>query len=180
LLRSWAAEAEQPDEASTRYAAPRREAQAARQPLPQPVRARRLDLLRARRRWAAGQDLLQDQRLGEAASFRDLYEETQGVEAATVARLGPPTFAQAAQRYLDEDTDHLALTTRSDRKGLLRAANAEHEAGRIRRYLGELRLDQIDVATLHDYWRDEVVGADRSYTTGLLYVTSRSSRPSTL
>src|SRR5262245_4449618 len=79
----------------------------------------------------------------EAAARRDAYEARRGVAKM---RGGPvckvPTFAEFAQRYLDEDTAHLEPTTRTDRRSHLRTD------GVVLRHLGRKRLDEITAAML--------------------------------
>jgi hypothetical protein len=55
-----------------------------------------------------------------AVAVRDLYEERMGIGKVPFYTGEVPRFREFAVRYLDEDTSHLAPTTRSDRRGHLR------------------------------------------------------------
>jgi integrase len=110
----------------------------------------------------------------EAASFRDLYDQTHGLGwGALRVRDEAPTFGEIAQRYLTEDTGHLAPTTLRDRTGLLREAekdatgNETKPAGRIAKALGAYRIAEITPAMLSDYWGEQVQAEERSHKTGL-------------
>jgi len=87
----------------------------------------------------------------EAASFRDLYEEKLGIGRRGVAlRAEAPTLADFAKRYLDEDTSHLAPTTKGERKRML------GENGPLLPAFGALRLDEITSGRLREWWSAEV------------------------
>ncbi len=87
----------------------------------------------------------------EAASIRDLYEEKKGVGRLPSVTWDVPTFSAFAQRYLGEDTQHLAATTRSDRNSYLR------EDGPLHSYFGGRRLDEITVPMLREWWNAEII-----------------------
>ncbi len=83
----------------------------------------------------------------EATRFRDLYEEKRRVERAVGSKV---TFGELAERYLEEDTGHLATRTRRDRKRHL------GEDGSILPYFGRRRLDEITPAMLREWWGLEI------------------------
>ena len=100
----------------------------------------------------------------EAALFRDLYEEKRGVERAAQYTGAMPTFSEFAERYLAEDTDHLAATTRSDRPGYLRPD------GPLMKHFGNRRLDEITAGMLREWWSLEITATNRSAGTGRHYI----------
>jgi hypothetical protein len=57
---------------------------------------------------------------GKAVSVARLYEERKGIGRLPFATVEMLTFREFAQRYLEEDTGHLAETTLSDRRAYLR------------------------------------------------------------
>jgi len=69
-----------------------------------------------------------------AAAVARLYEEKKNIGRLPFATAEAPRFAEFAQRYLDEDTSHLAATTRSDRYSYLR------ENGPLVGFFGSHRL----------------------------------------
>ena len=76
-----------------------------------------------------------------------------------------PTFREFAKRYLEEDTGHLAPTTRKDRDSYLR------EDGPLVGFFGTQRLDAIGVPELRAWWNQEVIAAPRRTTrTGRAYL----------
>jgi integrase len=95
----------------------------------------------------------------QAAAVRDEIERKIR-RGGFVAEERAPRFDEFVVRYLEEDTDHLAPTTRGDRKRELR------EGGPIGSYLGSYRLDAIDEATLREWWTVAVVQAGRATKTG--------------
>lgn len=100
----------------------------------------------------------------EAAAFRDLYEQRKGIgRLGAVAMQKLPTFSEFAQRYLDEDTGHLAHTTRGDRGGYLRS---DGPLG----YFATMKLDAITTVTLRQWWNSEILGRDLSTKTGRSYL----------
>ena len=100
----------------------------------------------------------------EAAAVARLYEEKKNIGTLPFSTIEVPTFAEFAQRYLDEDTSHLAATTLSDRRVCLR------EGGHILTTFGGLRLDEIGVRQLRLWWNEQVVAASRSTKTGRIYL----------
>jgi integrase len=96
----------------------------------------------------------------EAASVRDLYEARHAVGRRRESHAEPTTFAEFAARYLVEDTDHLAATTRSDRARMLK-----HD-GVLLGYFGMMRLDEITAPAIRDYWSRHVLQADRKESAG--------------
>jgi hypothetical protein len=63
-----------------------------------------------------------------------------------------PSLRTFAQRYLDEDTSHLAPSTKQDRESSLR------EGGPLLGYFGDAKLDAITSAALREWWSQEIVG----------------------
>ncbi len=51
----------------------------------------------------------------QAAAVRDLYEKRRGIGKLPLRPADIPTFEEFAERYLDEDTQHLARTTKHER-----------------------------------------------------------------
>jgi len=100
----------------------------------------------------------------EAAALARLYEEKKGIGTLPFSTVEVPTFAEFAERYLDEDTGHLAETTLSDRRACLR------DGGHILTTFGGLRLDEIGVPQLRLWWNEQVVAASRSTKTGRIYL----------
>jgi len=101
----------------------------------------------------------------EAAAVRDLWEETTRIGTA-VPFLDAPTFGEIAARYLADGMTHLAASTQEDRHWLLRPE------GRLARYFGDYRLDDIRRATLLDWWTAEVEQRGISVRTGETYVAA--------
>ena len=66
-----------------------------------------------------------------------------------------PTFSELADRYL-EWTAHLAATTQTDRKSLLRAATDELPEGSVRAFSGRLPVDEIRKPVLLEWWHSDV------------------------
>src|SRR5262245_24562518 len=95
----------------------------------------------------------------EAASFRDLYEQTKRIGSVPFYAGKVPPFAEFAKRYLKEDTAHLAETTRRDRPSYLRS---DGPAGS----LGTHRLDEIDPPLIRQWWNDEIQGRGLTTKTG--------------
>ena len=100
----------------------------------------------------------------EAAAVARLYEEQEGIGRLPFATVEVPTFRESAERYLEEDTGHLAETTLADRRVYLR------EEGHLLSTFGDLRLDEIGVPQLRLWWNEQVVGAKRSTKTGRGYL----------
>jgi integrase len=101
----------------------------------------------------------------EAAAVARLYEERKGIGRLAFAAVEVPTFRDFAKRYVEEDTSHLAPTTRKDRGSYLR------EDGPLLGFFGAQRLDAIGVPELRAWWNQEVVAATRRTTrTGRAYL----------
>jgi integrase len=100
----------------------------------------------------------------EAAATRDEYEQKKGLNTAHVLFIDPPTFESFSKRYTDEDTGHLADTTRSDRDSYLRTD------GPLLGFFGKLPLDEIETSLIRIWWNQEVLGAERSPKTGKCYL----------
>ena len=96
----------------------------------------------------------------EAAAFRDLYEARKGIGTRVPILHKVPTFAEFAERYLAEDTGHLAATTRVDVESYLR------EHGPLITHFGDRRLDDISGPRLREWWSLEVEAKRRSVVTG--------------
>ncbi len=99
----------------------------------------------------------------EAASFRDLYEQTKRIGSVPFYAGEVPTFAEFAKRYLKEDTAHLAETTRRDRPSYLRP---EGPLG----LLAPRRLDEIDPPLIREWWNAEIQGRGLTTKTGRSYL----------
>jgi len=103
----------------------------------------------------------------EAAGRRDSWLADEGISIATPRgpiREAAPTLAEFAKRYLDEDTGHLAPTTRADRT---RELGPE---GPILPLLGGKRLDALTPADLRRWWGSEIEGKGRSVKSGRIYL----------
>src|SRR5262245_59994991 len=96
----------------------------------------------------------------DAAAFRDIYEEHKRIGLGVVLRRDVPKLVEFATRYLEEDTKHLAPTTREERARYLKTA------GSLLSRLGERRLDEVQPADLREWWTSEVVQTERSPKTG--------------
>jgi integrase len=105
----------------------------------------------------------------EAAATRDEYEQKKGINAGAVSFINPPSFESFTKRYMEEDTGHLADTTRSDRGSYLRAD------GPLLGFFGKLALDEIDTSLIRIWWNQEVLAAERSPKTGKCYLDVLSS-----
>ncbi len=97
---------------------------------------------------------------GDAARFRDLYEEKRGVESRTRYAGVMPTFGEFAERYLLEDTGHLATRTKRDRESYLRPE------GILQPHFGRRRLDEISAVMLREWWGLEIEAKGRATGTG--------------
>ena len=104
----------------------------------------------------------------KAAAVRDLYEQRRQ-EGPKVEPTECPTLAEFAERYLREDTDHLAWTTRRDRESHL------NPAGPMVKRLGTRLLTEIDSACLREWWTAEIQRGGRSPKTGFEYLTTLSA-----
>ncbi len=105
----------------------------------------------------------------EAAAVRDLYEQKKHIGSAAFHGGDLPTLEEFAQRYLEEDTAHLAPTTRKDRRSYLR------EDGPLIGFFGRRKLDDISPPQLREWWNQEVTRASRSTRTGRAYLDVLSS-----
>ena len=105
----------------------------------------------------------------EAAAVRDVYEDRKGIGRPGVMLLREvPRLADFADRYLAEDTQHLASSTREDRPGYLRP---EGPLGA----LGSRPLDEITVPVLREWWTQEIEGRGLSRRTGGAYLSVLAS-----
>ena len=100
----------------------------------------------------------------EAASFRDLYEDAKGIGRVPFFGGQVPLFSDFAERYLTEDTAHLAPTTQRDRKSYLR------EDGPLVRFFGPRRLDEVTPPLLREWWNAEIQARGLSTKTGRSYL----------
>ena len=98
-----------------------------------------------------------------AARMRDLYETKKGIGLVPIP-VETPRFAEAAARYLAEDTANLAATTRRDRERYL------EPDGRILGPLGARRLDEITPAVLREWWNAEIQARGLTIATGRTYL----------
>ncbi len=105
----------------------------------------------------------------DAAAFRDLYEQAKGIGRVPFLQGEVPTFADLAARYLKEGAAHLAGSTREDRGKML------GEAGRLTRYFGPRKVDEITRPLLMEWWHLEVEARGRHERTGLTYLSALSS-----
>ena len=87
-----------------------------------------------------------------AAEVRDEYERRHGIDEDGVLQpLAVPTFGEFSQRYLKEDTQHLAPSTLGDLPGYLR------EGGPLADLNDQLITD-LDAPFLLQWWRREILG----------------------
>jgi len=100
----------------------------------------------------------------EAASFRDLYEQTKRIGVLPFYSGEVPRFDEFAQRYLAEDTAHLARSTRRDRAGYLKPGAPLIE------FFRDQRLDEIDAPLIRGFWNKEIQGRDLTTKTGRAYL----------
>ena len=107
----------------------------------------------------------------QAAAVARLYEDRKGIGKLPFASIEAPRLAEFAERYLEEDTAHLAPTTLSDRRGYLTAD------GRILAGLGDRRLGEIGVRELREWWNAEGFGrpGKRRMITGRNYLNVLSA-----
>ena len=82
----------------------------------------------------------------EAAAVARLYEEKKGIGTLPFSTVEVPTFAEFAERYLEEDTGHLAATTLVDRIGYLRPE------GLLVSHFSAYRLDEIGAPMIRLWW----------------------------
>ena len=104
----------------------------------------------------------------EAVAVRDLLESRKGLDNPRLRALKPPTFSESSTRYLAEDTNRLAPTTRGDRPGYFR------EDGPLA-FFKDLPLDEIDAPMLHRWWTAEIESRDLSISTGRHYLSAMSA-----
>ncbi len=100
----------------------------------------------------------------EAAAVRDALEAKIGVATLPISQM--PTFSEMATKYTEEDTGHLAATTRTDRRLHLVVD------GTVMRHLAAWRLDAITSATLREWWNAEIQSTERTNATGARYLAS--------
>src|SRR5262245_49420080 len=105
----------------------------------------------------------------QAAETRDLFEKRREEEKERALVQEAPTLRAFAQRYLDEDTSHLAPTTKRDRKHSLR------KDGPLLAFFGDTRLDEITPAALREWWGREIERRKFTLRTGRGYVDVLSS-----
>jgi integrase len=105
-----------------------------------------------------------------AAEFRDRYEAWKGIGRVPFYAGDIPKFREFAERYLAEDTSHLAETTRSDRHSYLR------ERGPLLAFFRDRPLDEIDAPLIREWWNQEILGSSsRAERTGRAYLDVLSS-----
>ncbi len=105
----------------------------------------------------------------EAAAVRDLYEERKGIgRLGTALRVEAPMLAEFAERYLEEDTGHLAPTTRVERKRALA------KEGPILPRLSVLPLDEVVEPVLRAWWAEAVDGKGLTTKTGRNFLDALS------
>ena len=104
----------------------------------------------------------------EAAAVRDHYEAGVKLGILPLTTLSVPSFGEFAQRYLEEDTSHLAPTTRRDRHSYLR------EDGPLG-FFKNVPIDEIDPPLLLRWWTAEIVPRELSIKTGQAYLDVISS-----
>lgn len=102
-----------------------------------------------------------------AARMRDLYEAKKGIGRLPLA-VDAPRFADFVKRYLEEDTEHLAATTRRDRERYLKPN------GRIVGPLGGRALDEITASVLREWWNAEIQARAVTIATGRTYLDAIS------
>ena len=100
-----------------------------------------------------------------AGRVRDLYEARRGIGRIPAPILDAPTLREFAKRYLEEDTGHLAETTRKDRHSYFR------EESSLILHFGGMRLDTITSPRLREWWGAEIQGK-RSPQTGRHHVNA--------
>jgi len=99
-----------------------------------------------------------------AASVRDHYEEVKRIGKVPFLPAAMPRFDEFARRYLEEDTAHLAPTTRRDRPGYLR------QEGPLSHFFASRRLDEIDPRLIFQWWATELQGRGLSPKTCRSYL----------
>jgi len=101
-----------------------------------------------------------------AVAVRDEYEQRKGIGKGTALLIKVPSFREFADRYLKEDTSHLAATTQDDRESHLR------EDGPLMAFFGERKLDEITPPHLREWWNVEILGRGRTVATGRSYLSA--------
>ena len=104
-----------------------------------------------------------------AAARRDLYEQAKGIGRLAYEPVEMPRFGEFAARYLSEDTDHLAPTTKGERERELKPE------GPVLARFGHLHLDEITEARIREWWTLEVQQTGRSTKTGRNYLNALSA-----
>ncbi|MBW2396522.1 MAG: site-specific integrase [Deltaproteobacteria bacterium] len=109
----------------------------------------------------------------EAVEFK-----RQHLEDLKLQRTKPtmPTLAEFVRRFLREDTDGWAATTRQDRLWML-AERKLSPAGKVPPllpHLGHYRLDEISSSMLYGWWHEEVREKGRTAKTGREYLGALS------
>ncbi len=82
----------------------------------------------------------------EAAAVARLYEEKKGIGRLPFSTVEVPRFGEFAERYLEEDTGHLAATTLVDRIGYLQPD------GPLVSYFSTYLLDEIGAPLIRSWW----------------------------
>ena len=100
----------------------------------------------------------------QAASFRDLYEQAKSIGAVPFFSGEVPRFEEFAQRYLVEDTGHLAPSTKRDRVGYFQPGAPLIE------FFGDHRLDEIDAPLIREFWNRHIQERGFSTKTGRNYL----------
>jgi integrase len=105
-----------------------------------------------------------------ASAVARLYEEQKKIGALQFTTVEIPRLAEFAERYLEEDTSHLASTTRKDRYSYL------SKTGPLVSFFGDRPINEIGVPELRSWWNQEVVAVKkRSVRTGRAYLDVLSS-----
>ncbi len=107
-----------------------------------------------------------------AAAVRDEVERQ--LDGSKLPSFDLPTFAECADTTLAR-MSHLAQCSQDDRHALLRAASSEREAGKLRAYFGEMRIDEIRTPILLDWWHSEIIGRGLKPKTGRAYLDTISA-----
>jgi len=99
-----------------------------------------------------------------AAARRDLYEESKGITLTGTLPDEVPLFVDFTKRYLEEDTSHLATTTRRHRNSYLRAD------GPLLSSFGTYHLDEITLPMLREWWNRTIIVPKLAARTGRAYL----------
>jgi integrase len=103
-----------------------------------------------------------DKAEAEAIAAELRRREGLGIDESAV-----PRFSDFAERYLNEDTSHLADTTARDRRLMLE--------GKLGEYFATYRLSEVTKATIHQWWQVQVVREGRKLKTGRNYLDTLSA-----